>query len=389
MGIMKITGVEALQVALPLRRPHRFASSRGDVALGKYVLVKIKTNENITGLGEAPALKEWGGDHGMYFGETAQTVLHMIRDHFGPLLVGEDPFRIEYIHQLMDRCAKGHFYAKAAVDFALFDIVGKALNTSVYNLLGGLYRERIPIAHSIGIMDIKDAVNEALQVIDEGVRTIKLKVGLDPERDVTVVRELRSSVGPKVHITVDGNEGYATASDAIRCLKKIEKYDVLFCEQPVAGIETMARVARGVSMPLMADESAWTPQDILRIIQTQAAEIISLYPTKPGGLFRAKKVAAVIEAGGLTCNVNGSAEMGIANAVNLHLSASTRVVTQACVYPVTCLEGREQTKVAGRFNLDDVITEPFKYEDGHLYVPHGPGLGVELDEAKVAKYRVA
>jgi L-alanine-DL-glutamate epimerase-like enolase superfamily enzyme len=386
---MKITSIEVLQVGLPLRRPHRMATGGADIALGKYVIVKVKTDEGIVGLGEAPALKEWGGDHGMYFGETAQTVMHMIRDNFAPVLVGEDPFRIEHIHTVLDRCVKGHFYAKAAVDFALYDIVGKALNTPVYNLLGGLYREKIPMVHSIGIMPVKDAVDEALQVLDEGIKTIKLKIGLDPERDVSVVREMRAAVGPKIGITVDGNEGYQTASDAIRHLKRIEEYNVLFCEQPVAGLEAMARVARGVGMPLMADESAWTPQDILRILEKRAAEVISLYPTKPGGLFRAKQVAAVIEAGGLTCNVNGSAEMGIANAVNLHLSASTKVVLQSCVYPITCLKGREQTKVAGRFYLDDIITEPFKYEDGYLYVPQGPGLGIELNEAKVAQYRIA
>lgn len=386
---MKITDIETSQVALPLRRPHRFATSRTDVALGKYVIVKVKTDEGIVGLGEAPALKEWGGDHGMYFGESAQTVMHMLRDNFAPILIGEDPFRIEHIHTLLDRCAKGHFYAKAAIDFALYDIVGRALNTPVYNLLGGLYREKIPMVHSIGIMPIKDAVDEALQVVDEGIKTIKLKIGIDPERDVGLVRELRKAVGPSIGITVDGNEGYPTPSDAIRHLKRIEEYNVLFCEQPVAGLDAMAKVARSVTIPLMADESAWTSQDILRILEKQAAEIISLYPTKPGGLFRAKQVAAVIEAGGLTCNVNGSAEMGIANAVNLHLSASTKVVSQACVYPITCLEGRELTKVAGRFYLDDIITEPFEYKDGYLYVPHGPGLGVELDEAKVARYHIA
>lgn len=385
---MKISSMEVLQVALPLRRPHRMAAGT-QIALGQYVLVRVDTDEGIVGLGEAPALKEWGGDYGMYFGESAQTVMHMIKDNFSPVLAGQDPFRIEHIHTLMNRCAKGHFYAKAAVDFALYDIVGKALNTPVYNLLGGLCRERIPLAHSIGIMPVRDGVNEVLRAVDEGIKTIKLKIGLDPQRDIEMVREVRKAVGPKIDITVDGNEGYRTPSEAIRHLKRIEEYDVLFCEQPVAGIEAMARVARGLSIPLMADESAWTPQDILRILEKRAAEVISLYPTKPGGLFRAKQVAAVIEAGSLTCNVNGSAEMGVANAVNLHLSASTGVVTHACVYPVTTLEGREQTQVAGRFYLDDIITEPFKYEDGCLHVPHGPGLGIELDEAKVAKYRIA
>lgn len=385
---MKITNIETLRVALPLRRPHRMAGGL-EVELGKYVIVKIHTDEGITGLGEAPVLKEWGGDHGMYFGETAKTVMHMIDDYFSVVLQGEDPFRIEHIHNLLDRTAKGHFYAKAAIDFALYDIVGKALNTPVYNLLGGLVREKIPLAHSLGIMPVDAAVTEALQAVDEGIKTIKLKIGLDPERDVATVRAVRQAVGPSINITVDGNEGYRNPTEAIRHLKRIEEFDVLFVEQPVAGLEEMARVAAGINIPLMADESAWTPQDILRILEKQAAEVISLYPTKPGGLFRAKKVAAVLEAGGLTSNVNGSAEMGICNAVNLHLSASTKVVSHACVYPVTNLAGREQTNVAGRFYLDDIITEPFKYEDGYLYVPHGPGLGVELDEEKVAKYRIA
>lgn len=385
---MKITGMETLRVGLPLRRPHRMASGL-EIELGKYVIVKVSTDEGITGLGEAPALKEWGGDHGMYFGETSQTVTHVVRDIISRALVGQDPFRIEHTHTLMDRAIKGHFYAKAAVDFALYDIMGKALNTPAYNLLGGLYREKIPVAHSIGIMPAKEGVEEVRQVLDEGIKTIKLKVGLDSERDVAIVREVRKAAGPKIAITVDGNEGYATPHDAIRFLKKIEEYDVLFCEQPVAGLDAMARVARGSSIPLMADESAWTSQDILRILERRAAEVISLYPTKPGGLFRAKQVAAVIQAGGLTCNVNGSAEMGVANAVNLHLSASTKVASHACVYPITNLLGREQTKVAGRFYQDDIITEPFKYEDGYLYAPQGPGLGIELDEEKVSKYRIS
>jgi len=385
---MKITGMETLRVGLPLRRPHRMASGL-DIELGKYVIVKVSTDEGITGLGEAPALKEWGGDYGMYFGETSQTVTHVVRDILSRVLAGQDPFRIEHAHALMDRAIKGHFYAKAAVDFALYDIMGKALKTPAYNLLGGLYREKIPMAHSIGIMPAKDGVEEVRQVLDEGIKTIKLKVGLDSDRDVTIVREVRKAVGPKIAITVDGNEGYATPNDAIRFLRRIEEYDVLFCEQPVAGLDALARVARGSTIPLMADESAWTSQDILRILEKRAAEVISLYPTKPGGLFRAKQAAAVIEAGGLTCNVNGSAEMGVANAVNLHLSASTRVAFHACVYPITNLLGREQTKVAGRFYQDDIITEPFKYEDGYLYVPQGPGLGIELDEEKVNKYRIS
>lgn len=386
---MKITKIEVFQVAVPLRRIHRMAAGGDDIELGKYPIIKVHTDEGIVGLGEAPVLKEWGGDHGVYFGESPKTVMIVIQEYLAPVIVDEDPFRIEWIHTLMDRTIKGHLYAKATIDFALYDIVGKALNVPVYQLLGGLYRRRIPLAHSIGIMEPEKAASEAAIAVEDGIKTIKLKIGLDPSRDISAVREVRKVVGPDVDITVDGNQGFSTPKEAIKVLRKMEEYDVLFAEQPVEGLEAMAEVTQALTMPVMADESAWTSRDILRILEKRAANIISLYPTKPGGLFKAKQVAAVCEAGGLPCNVNGSAELGVANAVNLHLSASTKMVTHACVYPVTTLEGREMTKIAGRFYLDDIITEPFRYEEGYLVVPDGPGLGVELDERKVEQYRIA
>jgi muconate cycloisomerase len=386
---VKITRIEALQVGIPLRRPHLMAARTGDRGLGFYPIIKVHTDEGIVGLGEAPALKEWGGDHGTYFGESGKMVMMVVHDYLAPVLEGQDPFRIEFIHTLMDRAIKGHPYSKAALDMALYDIVGKALNTPVYQLLGGLFRREIRLAHSIGIMSPEKAAAEATEALEDGIRTIKLKVGIDPERDVAAVREVRKAVGPNIEITVDGNQGYATANAALRVLRRMEEYDVLFAEQPVEGLDHMAQLAQSLDMAIMADESAWTPQDILRIIDKKAADFISLYPTKPGGLNKAKKVAAVAEAAGLPCNVNGSAELGIANACNLHLSASTKVVSLACVYPVTTLEGRAVSKMAGRFYLDDIITEPFEFKDGCLLVPDGPGLGVELDESKVEKYRVA
>ncbi|HBY94161.1 MAG: hypothetical protein M5U01_14715 [Ardenticatenaceae bacterium] len=386
---MKITTIETLQVAIPLRRLHQMAAGGADIGLGKYPIIKVKTDEGIVGLGEAPALKEWGGDYGTYFGESAKTVMLVIREHLAPVLEGQDPFRIEWIHGLMDKAIKGHPYAKAAIDMALYDIMGKALGVPAYQLLGGLYRREIPLAHSIGIMPAEKAAAEAAVAVEDGIKTIKLKIGLDPERDVATVREVRKTVGPGITITVDGNQGYPSAKAAIRVLRRMEEYNVLFVEQPVEGLSAMAKIAQAVDMSVMADESAWTSQDILRILDMRAADFVSLYPTKPGGLWKAKKVAAVCEAGGIYCNVNGSAELGIANAANLHLSASTKVVTLACVYPVTTLEGREKTKLAGRFYLDDIITEPFEYKDGALIVPDGPGLGVELDERKVDKYRIA
>jgi muconate cycloisomerase len=168
----------------------------------------------------------------------------------------------------------------------------------------------------------------------------------------------------------------------------MEPYRILFAEQPVEGIYGLARVAQAVDTRIMADESAWTPQDVLEIARMNAADVISIYTTKPGGLFRARKVAAVAEAAGLSCDVNGSLETGVGNAANLHLAAALKVVSEACVIPVTAPAENLVTNIVGRFYLDDIVREAFDYQDGDLLVPHRPGLGVELDEAKVAKFRL-
>ncbi|OGQ77200.1 MAG: hypothetical protein A3G40_13270 [Deltaproteobacteria bacterium RIFCSPLOWO2_12_FULL_57_22] len=146
-------------------------------------------------------------------------------------------------------------------------------------------------------------------------------------------------------------------------------------------------MAQRVDTPIMADESAWTAQDVLEIARKKAAEIISLYTTKPGGLLNAKKVAAVAEAASLQCNVNGSVETGVGNAANIHLAASTAVASLPCVVPVSTPKGKGKKGIAGIYYQDDIITEPFQYADGDIIVSSKPGLGIELDEEKVKFYR--
>ena len=383
---MKITQVEAFVVAVPPRRKHPMAFGGAD--LGRYVIARVHTDEGVDGVGEATVLQEWGGDHGRYFGETPQTTAYLLTEVLGPALIGSDPFAIETAHATMGRTIKGYPYANSAIDSALHDIKGKALDTPVYELLGGLARQKVPIAHSLGILDLRTICSEASAAVEEGIRTIKIKIGLDAERDVQTVREVRKAVGDDVELVVDANQGYATPKLAVRTLRRIDDQRIRYAEQPVEGLEPMARVAHAVDIPIMADESAWTAHDVLEIGRLGAADFISLYTTKPGGLAPAKKAAAVAETFGLPCNVNGSAETGVGNAANLHLAASTACVTESCVIPITTLAGREQTTVAGLFYTDDIITEPFEYRDGCLVVPDRPGLGIELDEAKVEQYRV-
>lgn len=381
---MKITAVETYQVSLPVRRPHAFAGVLSPIGQG-YVIVKLHVEGGIVGLGEAQVLKDWAGEYGSHYGEAPETTQMLIERYLAPAIIGEDVRQIEHLLKKMDTVVKGYPYAKAALDVAIHDAVGKLLGVPVYQLLGGLVRRAIPIAHSLGLMPIEDAVREAQLAVEEGIRCIKMKAGLDAPRDVELVRQLRRAL-PSIKIRVDVNQGYTSWKDAVRTIEAMAEHDVWFVEQPVEGLEGLARVAQATRVPIMADESAWSPQDVLRLIEWKAAEMISAYYTKPGGLAKTKKVLAIAETAGLQCDINGSIEMGVGNAANLHLAASAPAITIPGSITITSTAEKVTTKIAMHKYLDDIIVQPFEYRDGCLIVPDGPGLGIELDEAKLEKY---
>ena len=382
---MQITGADFFIVRLPKRREHTWASNI-KLTIGRHVLVRLQTDEGIVGWGESPALPTWGGANGRNYGETAETVVHVGRDHLLPAITGCDPIHIAAIHDRMDKAIKGNPYAKAAIDIACHDAAGKALNQPVWALLGGRAREGVLVAHSLGLMPTQQCVDEAVAAVEEGARTIKVKTGRDGRRDVEVVAKLRDALGPDVQIRVDGNEGYATVHEAIAVTRAQEEFDILLCEQPVAGAKGLARVAAAISAPVMADESAWNALDIIELDQTDAAACYSLYTTKPGGLYRARQQADVAATLGMYSDIGGSIEMGVGNAANLHLGVAMQASWLPSVCPVTTVKGTEGPSVANVFYTDDIVTEPFRFVDGQLLPPDGPGLGVEVDMDKVEAY---
>jgi muconate cycloisomerase len=378
--------VETLVVALPTRREHKWTGLTESI--GRYALVRMTDDAGRVGWGEAPALKDWGGEHGRYFGESTATVQLVIERYLGPAAIGVPVGNLGLLHQRMDAAVKGYPYAKAAIDIAAYDLAGRARGIPVHDLLGGAVRDTIPVAHSIGLMAVEDGEREAGKVASEGIRTVKIKVGVEPARDVEMVRRIRAAVGPDVSLCVDANEGYKTPGEAIKTIRKMEAFDLIYAEQPVAGIARMAEVARAIDTPVMADESAWNSHDVIDIIERRAAQIVSIYTTKPGGLYRAMEVAAVARAAGIVCNVNGSAELGIGNLANLALAAAAPAVTLACVVPISTPASAQRGQIAGIYYKDDLIAAPMEYRDGAVRVPSGPGLGIDVDPAKIEQYRV-
>jgi muconate cycloisomerase len=382
---LRIVGCEIFIVRLPTRREHTWASNTR-LPIGRHALLRIDTAEGLSGWGEAPAIPTWGGAGGKHYGETPETVSHIVQDYLLPAIEGADPLHIASIHRAMNAVVKGHPYAKAMVDMACYDLAGKALGVPVWALLGGKHRDGIQVTHSLGIMDVDRCVEEAQQAVAEGIGTIKCKTGLDGDRDVELVRRLRETLGDAVQIRVDGNEGYASARDAIGVLRRQEQYRLLLCEQPVVGVDALAEVQAATDVPVMADESAWTPLDILELHDKRAAACFSCYVTKPGGLYHARQQAEIAARLGIYCDIGGSVEMGVGNAANLHLGVATANAWLPSVCPVTRVRDDDRRTVGGIYYLDDIVTESFAFEDGRVLVPDGPGLGVEVDMEKVAAY---
>ncbi len=384
MAESAIERVELIHVVLPPRREHKWTGATEPI--GGYLLVKLTAQDGSVGYGECTALKDWAGEFGRYFGESVATARAVIETYLAPAIKGAIPSNLVELHARMDRMIKGYPYAKAAMDMAAYDLAGRQLGVPVHTLLGGAVRTSIPITHSIGFIAMDDAEREVVQVTKEGIRTIKVKVGIDVDRDVAIIKRIRDAIGSSVEICIDANQGYSTPGEAIQTYRRMESCRIKYFEQPVHGLDRMAQVARAIDAPVMADETAWNAHDVIEIVEKRAAQIVSIYTTKPGGLYRAMQVAAVCRAAGIVCNVNGSIETGVGNLANLQLAGAAEPVTLSCVIPVSTPAEAQHGQVAGIYYTDDLLAEPMVLRDGALTLPMAPGMGMKIDEAKIRRF---
>jgi L-alanine-DL-glutamate epimerase-like enolase superfamily enzyme len=224
-----------------------------------------------------------------------------------------------------------------------------------------LYRDALP-----------NMIEEARAAISDGFSCIYLKVGLDPTDDIQTVRALRDALGPDTRIRIDANEMWSPGM-AVRVIRQLEDCDLEFVEQPVLrqDVEGLAAVRRRVRTPIAADQAARTVHDLLRVIRLDAADVVCSDPGSAGGIGAARKHAAIAEAAGLPMFVHSNVEIGIGTAAAAHLAAAF----PNCSYP-------SQTEYQF-VRHGDVLAEPLTLESGHLVVPEGPGLGVEVDAERV------
>jgi muconate cycloisomerase len=373
---MKVTHVETIPVRVPIKPDLAIRSGRGGAHTeSPFLLVKIHTDEGHVGLGEASCTPRWSG-------EDQVSAAHFINAYLAPLLVGET---LDEVGRLFAKCQTalaGNYFTKAAVEMALWDLTAKAQRKPVYALLGGRRREFVPTKWSVSGVDPAKAAAIAAWAVAQGFSTMKVKVGIDSDGDLARVRAVREAVGSQVKLGVDANGGWRTPQIAIDAIGRLaDECDVYFAEQPVpAGDhEAMAEVRRNVPAPIIADESVYSLEDAKMLARAEAADVFSIYVGKAGGIGPAREIAEFAQSAGIACTIGSNLELGVGSAAMIHLALSTTAIS-AETYPCDI--------IGPMFYEGDVIAEPLPISGGAARLVEAPGLGVELDDEKVEKYRV-
>lgn len=317
---MKITDIKTHIMQVPLVSPFRI--SLGVITHATSCLVEIETDEGITGYGE-------GSPGPLITGENLDgTVasIHVLKDK----LIGMDPRDIEAVYTVMNRSVAYAGTAKAAIDIACHDIIGKACGLPLYKVLGGLSSE-IETDMTVGIDEPAVMAAKAKAHAEAGFRVIKTKVGTDIEADLSRVKAIREAVGSEVKIRLDANQGWH-AKEAVKLLDRLNEYDIELVEQPVPryDFEGLKYVTSHSSVPVMADESCWDAKDALKLVSEHAVDFINIKLMKCGGLYEAKKIVNIAEAAGVECMLGCMAEeSGIAINAAAALGAALKNITRA------------------------------------------------------------
>ncbi len=313
----KIKSVQVIPFGVPIRK---FTDAYTGFSVSNAVLVKIYTDDGYVGYGEACA---WEPE---FYGETLESVSTTIEKYIAPNIIGEDPKNINKILSILDAKVAKITCAKEGVDLALHDLVGKLLNVPVYVLLGGKFRDMIPVASEIGIDTPENMVKNAFEVLKLGIKVIKIKGSDNHSLDVERIKEVRHAVGNEVELRLDPNAAWDTNS-TIKTMRLLEDCNLQLLEQPIPAwdLKGMAHIRNNIGIPLMADESIWTPQDAIKISEYGAADLLNIKIAKSCGLHLAKKIETVAESLGLPCIAGTEIEPGFSSVAKLHLAASMKI----------------------------------------------------------------
>ena len=329
---MKITDIRIGEISVPLKTP--FKTALRTVNSVEDIIVEVHTDTGNIGYGEAPPT-------GVITGDTKGSIIGALNDHIKKNIIGMDIENFEDIMLKLDKCVVKNNSAKAAIDIALYDLYGQLLNAPVYKILGG-YRNEIITDITISVNDPEEMAKDSIDAIKRGFNTLKIKVGKDAATDILRMKAIRDAIGYDVKLRIDANQGWKP-KEAVKALRKMEDegLDIEFVEQPVEAhdIDGLKFVTDNVSIPVLADESVFSPMDALTIMQRRAADFVNIKLMKTGGMHNALKICSVAEIYGVECMIGCMLEAKVSVNAAVHLAAAKSIITKIDLDgPVLCSE---------------------------------------------------
>ena len=354
---MKITEVKLGKISVPLRVP--FKTALRSVSSVEDIVVEVHTDTGAVGYGEAPPT-------GAITGDTTGAILGALQDHIIKTVVGRDVDDFEDLMLALNKCIVGNTSAKAAMDMALWDLYGQLYKIPVYKLLGGSRKEIITDI-TISVNDPDEMARDAADAVRRGYDTLKIKVGAHPELDVARLTAVRQAIGSDTRIRIDANQGWEP-KQAVRLLNQMQEkgLDIEFVEQPVKAhdIDGLKYVTERSYVPVLADESVFSPEDAVRIMQTRAADLVNIKLMKCGGLYNALKIVSAAEVYGVECMIGCMLEAKISVNAAVHLACAKKIITKIDLDgPVLCSE--------------DPILGGAVCDEQRITVSDEPGLGIK------------
>jgi L-alanine-DL-glutamate epimerase-like enolase superfamily enzyme len=355
---MRINRAEAVPVWIKLTEPFSIATETVDEV--ENVFFRFETDNGITGWGCCAPDTVTADD--------AKQSVKVFEKHIKDVLMGSDPTRIMKINEIIESKVSGNTSTKAGVNLGLYDILGKVANLPLYRLLGG-YRDKIETSVTIGINSTDVMMEKAKHWVSEGFRCLKLKCGVNPDEDIDTTLAIRAAVGPDIKIRLDANEGY-NIDDSIRVVNTLESQgaDLEFLEQPTkaAYLYALKEVTAKCNVPIVADETALTMRDSLKLIRMEVADVINIKLMKTGGITNAMKVNTFAELAEIPVMIGCMNESMAAMVGGVHFACACSNVKYADLDSTLDIE-------------KDVVRGGSRFEDGFVVPPEGPGLGIEVD----------
>ncbi|OYD23706.1 muconate cycloisomerase [Oceanimonas baumannii] len=366
-----ICSIEAILVDIPTIRPHQL--SMATMAVQTMVIVRMLDTDGLQGIGEATTIG------GLAYGpESPESVKLTIDTYFAPLLLGQPADAINTLRVRLNRAARGNNLAKSAIETALLDLLGKRLNQPLHQLLGGAIRQHIPVLWTLASGDTQTDIDEAKRLLAEQRHCdFKLKIGSRPLMDdVRHVAAIKAAVGDRASVRVDVNQAW-DESTAARGMAELQAAGIDLVEQPtpMKDYPALVRLAQKFHLPILADEAVADASDMFTLASAGFAGAIALKIAKAGGPLQALKVANVASAAGIGLYGGTLLEGTIGSVASLHAWATLDTLHWG-------------TEMFGPLLLkDDIVETPLHFHNNGVALPEGPGLGVTINEDKLAEYR--